>query len=409
MKILYLSQYFPPEVGATQTRSYEMAKHLVDHGNEVTVITEVPNHPVGIIHSGFRGVLFKRLDLEGIDVIHVWVMAFEKKCFLTRMLFYFSYVFMATLVGLYLCRGSYDLIYATSPPLPVGLAALVLHRLKKIPLFFEVRDLWPDSAVELGLLNNKVAIKLATCLEEICYRASTKIVVVTDGIRERLIKRGIKESKVVIIPNGTNVRKFNRSDADGDIVKRTVGLMNRYVILYAGILGVSQGLETMIEAAKLLSHEPEYFFLMVGDGPMAEKLKQDVSNLQLTNILFVGGRAREEMPAFYSAAQMTIVPLKRLEIFRHARPTKLFDAMACETPVVLGIEGEAKEILEKAEGGIPYIPEDAEDLVRSIREIVRLGESGQREMGKRGRRYVAAYYSRDRYARDLERVLYDSI
>src|SRR5574342_1417632 len=183
MRILYLSQYFPPEVGATQTRAYEMARGLVRAGHQVTMIAEVPNHPSGIIPPRYRGKLYERSLWYGIEVIRVWVKASPVKNFRGRMAFYLSYMLMAALAGLSLARGKYDVIYTTSPPLFAGAAGLTLSYLRRIPLVFEVRDLWPESAVALGELRHPRAIKLAELLEKRCYQRARAIVVVTSGIR----------------------------------------------------------------------------------------------------------------------------------------------------------------------------------------------------------------------------------
>ncbi|HEC33773.1 MAG TPA: glycosyltransferase WbuB, partial [Chloroflexi bacterium] len=175
MRVLYLSQYFPPEVGATQTRAYEMATGLIRAGHQVTMLTEVPNHPEGIIRPEYRGRFWTRETLDGIDVIRVWVKTAPVKTMRTRLAFYLTYMLNATLAGLVLARGRYDVVYATSPPLFVGGAALALSLLRRIPLVFEVRDLWPESAVALGELENPRFIRWATWLEECCYRRAWRI------------------------------------------------------------------------------------------------------------------------------------------------------------------------------------------------------------------------------------------
>jgi glycosyltransferase involved in cell wall biosynthesis len=181
MRILYLSQYFPPEVGATQTRAYEMAHHLATAGHHVTVITEFPNHPKGIIPSEYRGKLYEHTTFDDIEVIRVWVKTSPTKTFWSRMAFYLSYMLNSTIAGLFLARGQYDVLYATSPPLFVGGAALALSYLRRIPLFFEVRDLWPESAIEMGELSNPKIISVAKWLEKACYGRAKQIVVVTQG------------------------------------------------------------------------------------------------------------------------------------------------------------------------------------------------------------------------------------
>ncbi len=211
MRILYLSQYFPPEAGATQTHAYEMAHNFVRLGHAVTMLAEFPNHPSGIIPAEYSGKLYERADLDGIDVIRVWVKASPIKSFRSRMLFYLTYMLNASLAGLFLARQPYDLVYASSPPLLVGGAALFLSKIRRLPLVFEVRDLWPESAVALGELTNPRSIALAARLEEACYRNARRVVVVTQGIFDRLVERGISPDKLSLVPNGANVEMFQYS------------------------------------------------------------------------------------------------------------------------------------------------------------------------------------------------------
>ncbi len=208
MRILYLSQYFPPEIGATQTRAYEMATGLIRAGHQVTMLTEAPNHPAGIIHPAYRGRFWVRENLNDIDVIRVWVKTSPVKTFRNRMAFYLSYMFNAILAGLFLAQGRYDVIYATSPPLFVGIAGVILSFLRRTPLVFEVRDLWPESAVALGELENPRAIKLATQLEQACYRQARAIVLTTQEMKDHLAHRGIPQEKMYIIRNGANPELF---------------------------------------------------------------------------------------------------------------------------------------------------------------------------------------------------------
>ncbi len=282
MRILYLSQYFPPESGATQTRAYEMGRNLVRMGHSVTVIGEMPNHPSGIIPREYQGKLFERTQLEGMEVIRVWVKASPVKNFRNRMLFYFSYMINATLAGLLLARGRYDLLIATSPPLFVGGAALALSNLRRIPLVFEVRDLWPESAVALGELTNRRAIALATRLEESCYHKAKKIIVVTNGIYQRLVQRGIDSDKIAIIPNGANIDLFQFSQQERQVIRKKLGLEGKFVPVYAGIHGIAQGLESVVEAARLLQEAQDVHILLIGDGP------SEGGNCQTHPVLWIG-------------------------------------------------------------------------------------------------------------------------
>jgi len=403
MRILYLSQYFPPEVGATQTRAYEMARYLVSAGHQVTMLTEVPNHPSGTIPPEYRGKLYERADLEGIDVIRVWVKASPKKTFATRMVFYLTYMIAAALAGLILARGRYDVLYATSPPLFVGGAALALSYLRRIPLVFEVRDLWPESAVALGEIANPRAVVLAGKLEEMCYNRARCVVVVTEGIRRRLEERGFG-GKVALIPNGANTDLFRPDPEAGAALRAELGVTDKFLVLYAGIHGVAQGLETVLEAARQLQGMPDIHFLFVGEGPKKAELLALRNKLGLSNVTMLAERPRSEMPAFLSAADVALVPLRKLGLFEGAVPSKMFDAWACGCPVILSIDGEARQVLEHADAGVFVEPENAGQMADAILAL-RNDPDQMRCYRENGRHFVEAHHSRQRLATRLEALL----
>jgi colanic acid biosynthesis glycosyl transferase WcaI len=406
MRILYLSQYFPPEVGATQTRAYEMARGLVQAGHNVTMVVEMPNHPSGVIPPAYKGKRYERTNLDGIDVIRVWVKASPVKTFRTRLAFYLSYMVSATLAGFFLARGRYDLIYATSPPLFVGAAALALSALRRTPLVFEVRDLWPESAVILGELKNPRAIALAERLERACYRRARRIVVVTQGIQRRLFERGLPADKLTFIPNGANTDLFQPQTEAGAALREELGLGDAFVVLYAGIIGLAQGFETVLEAARSLqgAGDLDVRFVLVGEGPVKEEMMALAQDYGLINTLFHSEISRERVPAFLSAADVALVPLRKLDLFKGALPSKMFDAWAAGCPTLVSIEGEAQQVLEEAGAGRFVEPENPQALVRAIR-VLATDRAACREMGIRGRAFVEIHYSRQAQARQLERVL----
>lgn len=407
MRILYLSQYFPPEVGATQTRAYEMARCLVSAGHQVTMLTEVPNHPSGIIPPQYRGKLSTRSELEGIDVIRVWVKASPTKTFRTRMMFYLSYMLDATLAGLILARGPYDILYATSPPLFVGGAALALSRIRRIPFVFEVRDLWPESAVALGELTNSRAIALAGKLEEICYNRARRVVVVTKGIQQQLEARGFGP-KLALIPNGANTDLFRPDPRAGAALREEMGLADQFVVLYAGIHGIAQGLQTVLQAAQRLQPFPGVHFLLVGEGPQKAELMELRNQLGVTNVTMLDERPRTSMPALMSAADLALVPLRKLQLFEGALPSKMFDAWACGCPVLLSIDGEARSVLEQAQAGIFVEPENAERMAEAILQL-KANPSLRRLYSENGRSFVEANYSRRQQALLLEELLQETV
>lgn len=408
MRVLYLSQYFPPEVGATQTRAYEMAQGLVRAGHQVTMITEVPNHPSGIIPPAYKGKLYERTDLDGIDVIRVWVKTSPIKTFRSRMIFYLSYMVMATLAGLFIARGRYDGLYATSPPLFVGPAALAISYLRRIPFFFEVRDLWPESAIAMEELNNPQAIRLAEWLERACYRRARKVVVVTKGIYNRLLERGYQPQKLWLIFNGANAELFYYQSDAGRQIRQQLGISDKFVVIYAGIHGLAQGLEFILETAQRLTTRPDIHFLFVGEGPVKEQIVQMAGERQLTNVTFHPEVARSQMPAFLSAANVALVPLRRLDLFKGALPSKMFDAWACRCPTLVMIDGESRTVLEEVQAGIFVEPENIEALMKTILDL-KNNPAKCSQMGLNGQKTVLVNYSRQALAHKLVDLLEEAL
>ncbi|HYP42098.1 MAG TPA: glycosyltransferase family 4 protein [Chloroflexia bacterium] len=403
MRVLYFSQYFPPEVGATQTRAYEMCRYLASQGHKVTAITEVPNHPSGIIPGEYKGRLSERRIEDGIDVLRLWVWTSPEKTFRSRMQFYLSYMGMSALAGV-LLRGKYDVVYATSPPLFVATAGLITALTRRVPFIFEVRDLWPESAVALGELNSKKAIAAAEKLEVAMYRRARRIVVVTEGIRARLVERGISGSKITVIPNGANTEKFRYTSEGARQVEEMLGLAGMFVVMYAGVHGIAQGLETLLQAADLLRHRDDIILLFIGEGPRKAHLRQIADQQGLANVRFLPEVQSSMMPAYLSAAGCAIVPLRDEPLFRGAMPSKMFEAWACARPVILSVAGEAEQVMKQADGGLAIQPEDAASMAQAIERLAANPEQAQ-QMGEHGRNFVQKHYSRQVQAQKLEALL----
>jgi glycosyltransferase involved in cell wall biosynthesis len=400
MRILYLSQYFPPEAGATQTRAYEMAHNWVLLGHSVTMLTEFPNHPSGVIPPQYKGKFIERTVMDGIEIIRVSVKASPVKNFRNRMLFYLSYMFNAILAGIFLAHERYHLLYASSPPLFVGGAAFVLSYIKHLPLIFEVRDLWPESAVAIGELSNPRVISLATKLEEMCYHGAKLVVVVTQGIYNRLLQRGISPEKLIVVRNGANIDMFTYIKSERERIRREMGLEDKFIAIYAGIHGLAQGLETIIDTARVLQGNPRIHFLLVGDGPKKQEILALAKDNNLLNLTFVPEKPRELMPAYLSASDIALVPLRKAEIFKGAFPSKIFDAWACERPVLVSIDGEARQVVEAVNGGVYIAPEDTQAMAETL---INLLDSPKEldAMGKNGREYTLQNHSRKVLAEKL--------
>jgi glycosyltransferase involved in cell wall biosynthesis len=306
----------------------------------------------------------------------------------------------AVIAGLFLASGKYDMLYASSPPLFVGGAALLLSSLKRIPMVFEVRDLWPESAVALGELTNQWAISLATRLEEACYRKAIQVVVVTQGIYARLIQRGVMTSKLCFVPNGANTDLFTFNPIGRERIRSELGLEQKFIAIYAGIHGLAQGLETIVDTARLLSKHPDIHFVLIGDGPKKAELLSLAASYNLPNLSLLPEKPREQIPDYLSASDIALIPLKKAEIFKGALPSKIFDAWACGRPVLLSIDGEAREVLERVKGGKYIPPEDPTEMAKALLEL-RDSPDERKSMGENGLNYTRQNHSRALLAEKL--------
>ncbi len=407
MKILYLSQYFPPEIGATQTRAYEMALNLVNSGHYVTVMTEIPNHPLGIVFDGYKKKFFMREYVDGIEVIRSWVYTNPVKNFSTRTLFYASYMVSSVINSMFL-RKDYDLLFATSPPLFVGLAGLIISRIKKIPFVFEVRDLWPESAVTLGELRNPYAISLSQAIARMLYRNSVKIVAVTKGIYSYLgASLKIPKEKLVLIPNGANVDLYKPAERHRELLRKVNIKDSDFVVLYAGLHGLIHGLESVIDAAYILK-DKGVSFLFIGDGVKKAEIMKRASLYSLTNVVFLSSISEKSLPLYVQSCDVGIATTIKNDFCKGTIPVKMFSYMACAKPVLLCADGEARDIINESKAGICVEPENPKAIADAIL-FLKENPALCKEMGSRGRKYVEKYYSRKELAKRLEKVFLEVV
>jgi glycosyltransferase involved in cell wall biosynthesis len=299
----------------------------------------------------------------------------------------------SALAGIFFVHGKFDFIYATSPPLFVGGAALILSAIKRIPFVFEVRDLWPESAVALGELSNPRVISWASRLESTCYQKALQIVVVTKGIFNHLLSKGISPEKLIIIPNGANTDLFTFKPTERERIRQELDFQSKFVAVYAGIHGLAQGLETVIMAAQLLQDKQDVHFLFIGEGPKKQELQSLAIKYNLKNVTFIPEKPRQDISAYLSAADIALVPLRKAEIFTAVLPSKIFDAWACEKPVLISIDGEARTLVENVNGGIYIPPEDPKKITEALIHFMNIPEELQR-MGKNGRKFTEEHHSR---------------
>lgn len=389
MRILLLTQYFPPEKGAAQVRLWELAKGLHHQGHEVTVVTAFPNHPTGIIPEEYQGKRFMQEEMAGVKVLRTWIYPVKRGRFWLRLLNYFSFVF-SSLYGI-ARSGQQDLIIVESPPLFIGFSAMFASWLKKAPYIFNVSDLWPESAVQLGLVTNKTIIRATEWLEGYFYKKAYKLSAQTQGIVTGLKRKNVPPEDILFLPNGVDTELFQPRPKDQDLEK-SLGLAGKTVILYAGTMGYAHGIETALAAADILRDDEELFFLFVGDGSERPRLEEIAREKKLPNVRFIDFQPLEVIPRYYSLSSINLSTLRRYKLSEGVRPSKVFPALASGQPLIYVGEGEGAEIVKESGGGVVLEPENPELLARTILELKRDPERC-RTMAVQGRTYVIEHYS----------------
>lgn len=390
---MIVSQYFPPEVGAPQNRLLGMAQTLQEEGHQVEVITAMPNYPEMRVHDEFRGKLFHRHLENGIQVVRTWIYASPNKSFVRRLVNYFSFVF-SSLIGAFRTK-SCDFVYCESPPLFLGISGWLIALLKRARFVFNISDLWPETAEKLGIVKNRSILQLCYQLEAFLYRRASLVSGQTQGIVRSIAQR-YPEVPTIWVPNGVDWHLYEGKSGN----PYDISVDTPKTFIYAGVLGYAQGLEVIIEAARLLRDRDDIRFEIIGDGPEREALQAMAIGLE-DRVSFVAPMSKREVIDRVTGAYGYVVPLRKLDLFRGAIPSKLFDALALGIPIVLGVDGEARQLfIEEAGAGIYYEPENGTALAEGI---LRLAESGalRDTLGDHGRRYARNRFDRRRISRAL--------
>jgi colanic acid biosynthesis glycosyl transferase WcaI len=407
VKILYVSQYFSPEMGAPAARAAELSKHWARMGHDVTVLTGFPNHPTGVVPEEWRSRLHRLLYRETVDevrVIHTWLWPLPNRKVHERIRNYASFCFSAAISGLALSRP--QVIIATSPQLLCALSGWWLAFWKRVPFVFEVRDLWPESLAAVGAGSEGTLLhRTLGAVAGFLYRHADRIVVVTPAFKEHLIRYwSVPAGKIFIVENGVETDRFQLDPAAVEVRKR-LKLDGRLLICYIGTIGNAHGLDTLVDAAKELKTTlPKAMFLLIGEGAEKQRIIDLAAARRLTNIQFLGQQPREQIPAYVSAADLCLVMLKKTELFKTVIPTKLLEYMACERPVIVAVDGQARQIVEEAGSGVFVEPENSKALVKAILDLAEDSDR-RRQMGISGRRYIVSKFSRERTAHDYIGVL----
>ncbi len=395
-------------MGAPAARASELSQHWANSGHDVTVLTGFPNHPTGIVPAEYRKSFRRMVARErvgAVNVVRTWLLPFPNRHALERILNYTSFAISASLTGLAI--PSPDVVIATSPQLLVGLSGWWLAQWNRVPFVFEVRDLWPESLAAVGVgQTNSLLYRTLARTAGFLYSRADRIVVVAPAFEEHLDKHwGVPREKISVIENGVETELFIPGKETN--LRNELHLENKFVVSYIGTMGFAHGLETIIDAASILqSADPQIVFLFIGEGAEKAQLLARARERRLTNLQFLDQQPREKIPAYIRASDACLVPLKKTELFKTVIPSKMLEFMSCACPVILGVEGQARAILEEARAGISIEPENANALANAIRFVAANPEAAKK-MGENGREYVIRRFSRDQTAQRYIRVLED--
>jgi glycosyltransferase involved in cell wall biosynthesis len=405
MKVLFLSDNFPPETNAPATRLYEHALHWIAQDVELTVITCFPNFPKGKIFEGYvnrwRSVEVK----EGIRVVRVYSYMAANKGTWRRMLDYGSFMITSFLAGLREPRP--DLIAATTPQFLTAVSGCALSIVRRLPFVLEVRDLWPASIDAVGAARSPWFLRILEKIELGLYRRAARIVVVTDAFKSNLVKRGVPEDKISVVPHGVDLRRYFPRAKDPSLLNK-FELSGKQVVGYLGTHGMAHKLETVLAAAELLRTDPRVCFLLVGDGAEKSDLKKNAAKRGLTNVRFVDACPKDQMPGIWSLCDVALVCLRNSEVFRTVMPSKIFEAMAMGVPLVISAPaGEATSLVKKNGAGVAVDPEDANALAAAVSTL--LNDPARHRMFASGASAEAGEFDRGKMASRLLSVFFQSI
>ena len=365
--ILFLTDNFPPEVNAPASRTFEHCREWVKSGNTVTVITCVPNFPKGQVYEGYKNRLWQSEYIDGIRVIRVWSYITANEGFLKRTLDYISFMFSAVIASFFTTKV--DIVIGTSPQFFTACAAFCVASLKRIPWIFELRDIWPETISAVGAIKQSKVLNFIEKVELFLYRQSTAIVSVTHSFRQNLIKRGIDGEKIYVVTNGVDLSRF-KPQAKNQVLLDKYGLQNKIVVGYIGTHGLCHGLETIVFCAEKIGVASTRFcFIMLGDGARKPYLIRQAKSKNIDNIVFLDSVPKEQVSEYWSLLDISVIHLKRAELFQTVIPSKLFECMGMSIPIAHGVEGESAEIVSREEVGLCFEPENVDSLCSVIERL----------------------------------------
>jgi colanic acid biosynthesis glycosyl transferase WcaI len=403
MKILFLSHYFAPEGNAPASRTFENCRRWVRRGHEVTVVTCAPNHPNGIVYEGYENRWRQRERVEGVDVIRVLTYVAANKGTVRRILNYLSYMLSASLASLEVARP--DVIIATSPQFFCGWAGVIASRLHGVPMILEIRDIWPESIAAVGAIRSRGAMRTLERLELRMYSAARHIVTVGEGYRRRLLDKGVADERISVVMNGIDREIFRPQEPDPEL-RGSLGLGDRFVVSYSGTIGMACGLDVVLSAAEMLRRKgrDDIVFLLVGDGAVRETLQDEAKRQSLDNVVFTGRQDKSLMPPLLALSGASLVHLKKTDLFTTVMPSKIFEAFGMARPILIGVPGEAGDLVERAGAGLAIEPEHAAQLVDAVERLADDPALCER-LGRAGYDYGIRHHDRDTLAEHYLQVI----
>lgn len=366
MHILFLSDNFPPESNAPASRTFEHTREWVALGHQVTVITCAPNFPGGKVFGGYRNKLWQSEVMDGIKVIRVWSYIAKNEGFTKRILDYLSYMVAGFFAALFVRRV--DVVVGTSPQLFTTCAAWTTAAVKRRPFVFELRDIWPESIRAVSAMKNARILDFFECVELFLYRRASVVISVTHSFKRNLVNRGIVAEKTHVVTNGVDAARFSPMPKDPELVNE-LGLSGKFVAGYIGTHGLAHALDTLLDAAAILARDPamaDFRLLFLGDGASRSALIARSGELGLKNVVFLPSVPKHDVARYWSLLDVSIIHLKKTDLFKTVIPSKLFECMAMGIPILHGVEGESADILRASSTGLTVEPENAEDLAAKI-------------------------------------------
>lgn len=389
MKILLINQAFvsPDEPG--HTRHFEMAKFLQTHGHELVIVASDLNYQTGKQTIERKGI-FAEQNIEGVKILRSYIYPALHHSYFWRIISFFSFMFSSIYTALQV--KDIDLVMGTTPPIFQAVSAWFVALIRRKPFLLEVRDLWPEFGVSMGVLKNPIVIMLARWLEKFLYNRATIILVNSPAYKDYMISKQVPANKITFIPYGTDIEMFN-PNIDGSLIRKEFNLENHFVVLYAGALGQANDIDTILRAAKRLNENEKIRFVLFGDGKERPRLQNEVERMKLSNVIFAGVRPKKEMPTVIASADVCLAILQNVPMFRTTYPNKVFDYMAAGRATVLVIDGITRDLIESSYGGVFVQPNDDKGLADIVLDLSKNTEI-VKQMGLNAREFLVGHLNR---------------